>query len=101
MLGTALHIFAMIKSFRSKALKLFWEKADASKLSVPNEARVRRQLDALDASVQPDDMDVPGWRYHGFQGKPKRYAVDASGNYRMTFGFESQDAIAVDLEDYH
>lgn len=91
----------MINSFRSKALKLFWEKGDASKLPVPNEGRVRRQLDALDASVQPDDMNVPGWRYHGLQGKPKRYTVDASGNYRMTFGFEGQDAIAVDLEDYH
>ncbi|MFL6856321.1 MAG: hypothetical protein ACJ8EB_00270 [Allosphingosinicella sp.] len=35
------------------------------------------------------------------KGRPRRYAVDASGNYRMTFGFREQDAINVDLEDYH
>lgn len=91
----------MIATFRSKALKLFWEKDDASKLPVPNHARVRRQLDALDQAMLPGDMDVPGWRFHPLKGRPKRYAVDASGNYRLTFGFDAQDAVDVDLEDYH
>jgi hypothetical protein len=31
----------------------------------------------------------------------ERYAVWASGNYRITFGWEGEDAINVDLEDYH
>jgi toxin HigB-1 len=30
-----------------------------------------------------------------------RYAVDASGNWRITFGWDGDDAIDVDLEDYH
>jgi proteic killer suppression protein len=30
-----------------------------------------------------------------------RYSVWVSGNYRITFGFDCEDAIAVDLEDYH
>lgn len=46
-------------------------------------------------------MNIPGWRFHPLKGKQKRYAVDASGNYRITFSFEGQDAIAVDLDDYH
>jgi len=91
----------MIKSFRSKALKRFFEKGDSSKLSVPNHDRVRRQLITLDEASAPEAMDIPGWRLHGLQGKPKRYAVDASGNWRLTFGFEGKDAVAVDLEDYH
>lgn len=91
----------MIRSFRSKALKVFFEKGDASKLPVPNHDRVRRQLITLDEATTPDAMNVPGWRFHGLQGKPKRYAVDASGNYRVTFAFDGQDAAAVDLEDYH
>lgn len=91
----------MIKSFRSKALRLFWEKGDASRLPVQNHARVRRMLDRLDASMVPEDMDLPGYRFHSLRGEPKRYATDASGNYRMTFGWEVQDAIGVDLEDYH
>lgn len=91
----------MIQSFRSKALRLLFEHDDASKLPVPNVGRVRRQLNALDAATAAEQMAVPGWRFHPLKGKPKRYAVDASGNYRLTFGFREQDAIEVDLEDYH
>lgn len=91
----------VIKSFRSKPLRVFFETGDGSKLPVPNIARVRRQLNALDAATAPEQMAVPGWRFHPLRGKPKRYAVDASGNYRMTFGFKGEDAIEVDLEDYH
>jgi proteic killer suppression protein len=36
------------------------------------------------------------------KGKMKgRYAVDASGNWRLTFGWDGNDPIEVDLEDYH
>ena len=91
----------MIQSFRGKALRLLFEHDDASKLPVPNADRVRRQLNALDAATTAEQMAFPGWRFHPLKGKPKRYAVDASGNYRVTFGFREQDAIEVDLEDYH
>lgn len=92
----------MIRSFRSKALKRFVEKGDASRLSVQNPDRVRRILARLDASVQPSDMNLPGWRFHALRGElAGRYAVDASGNWRVTFGWQDGDAIDVDLEDYH
>lgn len=91
----------MIKTFRSKALRKFAEKGDASKLPVQKIDRVRRILAALDAAAKPEEMNIPGLRFHGLQGDPKRYAVDASGNYRITFGFEGEDVINVDLEDYH
>lgn len=91
----------VINSFRSKALRLFAEQGDASKLPVQNHARVRRILAALDSAVRPEDMNLPGFRFHGLQGKPKRYAVDASGNYRITWGWQEPHAIEVDIEDYH
>ena len=47
-------------------------------------------------------MDLPGLRFHPLKGQGKgRYAVDASGNYRITFAFDGEDATDVDLEDYH
>ena len=47
-------------------------------------------------------MNVPGLKFHPLKGREKvRYAVWASGNYRITFGWEGEDAINVDLEDYH
>ena len=91
----------MIRSFRSKPLRKFAEHGDASRLPVRKADRVRRILVALDAATKPEDMNLPGLRFHGLQGKPKRYAVDASGNYRITFGWDGEDAVDVDLEDYH
>lgn len=95
------YIIYMIKSFRSKALKLFAEEGDPSKLPVQNHDKLRRLLAALDAATQPDDMNLPGYRFHGLQGKPKRFSVSVSGNYRLTWGWKYPDAIDVDLEDYH
>lgn len=91
----------MIQSFRSRRLRRFYETGDGSGLPVPNVDRVRRILAALDAAAAPGQMDIPGWRFHPLKGKAKRFAVDASGNYRITFGFEGQDATAVAIEDYH
>jgi proteic killer suppression protein len=100
----------MIRSFRSKALKRFAERGDASKLSVPNVRRVAIILAHLGGAVSPDDMNLPGHRFHGLKGRDKpvlsfaeggRYAVDASGNWRITFGWDGKDAVDVDLEDYH
>ena len=92
----------MIRSFRSKALRRFAEQGDTSKLIVPNVQRIEAVLSRLDGSMAPEDMNVPGFRFHGLKGKSKgRFTVDASGNWRITFGWEGKDAIDVDLEDYH
>ena len=92
----------MIRSYRSKALRRFVEQGDASKLSVPNVRRLERILTELDSAEIPEAMNLPGLRFHGLKGTDKgRFAVDASGNWRITFGWEGEDAIEVDLEDYH
>ena len=65
-------------------------------------ARLERMLDRLDASSRPEDMDLPGWRLHRLQGdRQRRWAVSVSGNWRLTFAFDGEDAVDVDLEDYH
>jgi toxin HigB-1 len=92
----------MIRTYRSKTLRRFVEFGDASKLSVPNIRRVERIVTELDSAKLPEDMNSPGLRFHGLKGKDKgRYAVDASGNWRVTFGWDGDDAVDVDLEDYH
>lgn len=92
----------MIRSFRSKTLRLFAETGEARRLSVPNAGRVRRILNELEAARTPEDMNLPGYRFHALKGDRKgAYAVDASGNYRITFRCDGADAVDVDLEDYH
>lgn len=47
-------------------------------------------------------MNVPGWHLHAFKGKLKEHwSVRVSGNWRITFKFEGEDAILVDYQDYH
>lgn len=92
----------MIRSFRSKALRRLAEHGDASKLSVPNVRRVETILARLEGALAPEDLNLPGYRWHRLKGKDKgRYAVDASGNWRITFAWDGRNAIDVDLEDYH
>jgi proteic killer suppression protein len=43
-----------------------------------------------------EDMNLPGFRFHALIGRDKsRYAVTASGNWRITFGWLEGDAIDV------
>lgn len=92
----------MIRSFRSKALRDFSTANDARKLSVTNLGRLRRILAQLDSARVPEDMDLPGYRFHELKGERRgTFAVNASGNYRVTFGWDGRDAVDVDLEDYH
>ena len=92
----------MIRSFRSKALRRYAETGDRSKLSVQNLRRLNAILVALDEAVSPEEMNISGWRFHALKGELKgRYAVDASGNWRVTFAWLGNDATDVDLEDYH
>jgi proteic killer suppression protein len=92
----------VIRSFRSKGLKLYANKGDRSKLSIPNLRRLDAILERLAAAETPEDLKLPGWRFHALKGSlAGRYAVDASANWRVTFAWEGGDAIDVDLEDYH
>lgn len=92
----------MIQSFRHKGLQRFFIKGDYRGIPAQYAARLERQLDRLDAAIQPEDMDLPGYRFHPLKGDRKGvYAVSVSGNWRLTFRFEDEDAMDVDLEDYH
>lgn len=92
----------MIRSYRSKALKRMAEDGDISKLPVKNVERLTILLRRLDAVKRPELMNLPGLFFHPLKGEGKgRYSVRVTGNYRLTFGWDGDDAIEVDLEDYH
>jgi proteic killer suppression protein len=93
-----LYILDMIRSFRDEVLERFFATGDGRRLSVQNTRRIANILRALDDASRPEDMNLPGFRFHALVG---RYAVNASGNWRITFGWIEGDAIDVDLEDYH
>jgi toxin HigB-1 len=91
----------LIRSFRSKALVRLWNEADARGIRPDQVVRVRRVLLELDAASRPDDLNLPGYRFHSLQGRPKRYSVTITRTWRITFEWDGEDAVRVDYEDYH
>ena len=92
----------MIRSFRHKGLERFFTKSERKGIDAKQIERIRRILDRLDAAVRPEDMNLPGYKFHGLKGDRKGvYSVWVSGNWRITFRFEAGDAVYVNLEDYH
>ncbi len=91
----------MIKGCRHKGLKELHRNGRSRRVRQDQVAKLLRLLDALNAAAAPENMNVPGFGFHGLQGKPKRYAVSINGPWRVTFGWDGTDAIDVDLEQYH
>jgi proteic killer suppression protein len=91
----------MIGSFRNKALRRFWEDGDRRGLRPDMVGRVSDFLLILHNAETPADVNVVGSGFHGLRGKPKRYAVSVNRNWRITFGWDDDAAVDVDLEDYH
>lgn len=54
----------MIWPFRDKGLALFASTGSAKKLSIENTGRITRLLAKLNAAAKPEDMNLPGNRFH-------------------------------------
>ena len=92
----------MIKSFRHKGLKRFFETGKTSGIQAKHAKRLRLQLAALDTAQSIDDMKVPGYRLHRLKGAARgRWSIWVSGNWRLTFEFDRRDAYVLDYEDHH
>ena len=101
-------MIGMIKLFRHKGLKQFFETGSTAGIQPAHAKKLRRQLLVLDTSTSPSDMDVLGWGLHPLTGRnpknqdvEKQYSISVNGNWRLTFKFENEDAILVDYQDYH
>jgi proteic killer suppression protein len=59
-------------------------------------------LDQLNTARVVGDMGFPGADLHPLKGdKQGLWAVKVSGNWRITFAFEAENARIVDYVDYH
>jgi proteic killer suppression protein len=91
----------MIRSFRSKPLRAFWEKSDVSRITPNLRSRIERRLDALDRAAIPEDMNIPGFDFHGLGGDRKgTFTVHVNGPWCIPFRWDGQDAVDVNLENY-
>lgn len=92
----------MIKTFRHKGLKAFFEEGSKAGIQAAHAPRLAAMLRRLNEANDAQGMNLPGWGLHPLKGSlAGHYAVTVNGNWRMTFMFEGIDAILVDYQDYH
>jgi proteic killer suppression protein len=92
----------VIGSFRHAGLKKFFITGSKAGIQPKHAARIQEQLSVLNVAKRPEQMNVPGWDLHPLKGDlGGHWSVKVSGNWRLTFRFEGDDAILVDYQDYH
>jgi proteic killer suppression protein len=92
----------MIKTFKGKDLRDFFESGSSSKIRVDLQKRALRRLDALEQAEKVGDLNLPGFNFHPLKGfNPTRYSIHINGPWCITFTFLDGHAYDVDIEQYH
>jgi proteic killer suppression protein len=92
----------VIQTFKHRGVERFFTKSDQRGIPAKFAARLERMLDRLDNATHPHDMNLPGYKFHELTGQRKgTYSLSVSGNWRLTFRFHGENAIDVQIEDYH
>jgi toxin HigB-1 len=92
----------MIRSFRHKGVARFFATGTKAGIQPKHAAKLNEQLAALNVAARPEQMNIPGWKWHQLTGElAGHWAVSVNGNWRLTFTFDGEDAILVDYQDYH
>jgi proteic killer suppression protein len=92
----------VIKEFRHKGLKKFFETGSKAGIQPRHANKLRAQLGLLDVAARASDTDVHGWELHALKGDlAGQWSVWVNGNWRLTFAFEGEDVVLVDYQDYH
>jgi proteic killer suppression protein len=92
----------MIKSFKHKGIRLFFENDDYTGIQAKHRERLRIQLAALDTAQVIEDMDLPGYLLHKLKGGRKNcWSITVNANWRLTFEFIDGDVYVLNYEDYH
>ena len=92
----------MIKSFAHKGLERFFLTGSKAGIQTDHARKLQLILGRLNASVSPQDMNLPGLYLHELKGdRHSVWSVRVNKNWRVTFQFDGADAVAVNYEDYH
>lgn len=92
----------MILSWKHKGLKHFYLTGALSGIVSEHSNRLKLILQLLNAAIKPENMNLPGLRFHKLSGNLKNYySVCVRANWRVIFKFENEHAILVDYLDYH
>ncbi|HXC34107.1 MAG TPA: type II toxin-antitoxin system RelE/ParE family toxin [Verrucomicrobiae bacterium] len=92
----------MIRGFKHKGLERLFERGDRSRVRADLVHKIENILATLDSAESPQGLNLPGYRLHPLKGDRKGFwSVTVRANWRIIFRFESEDAMDVELIDYH
>jgi proteic killer suppression protein len=82
-----------------------WNNTGVARRSIPGELhrRAARLIDRIDAAISPTDFRVPvGNRLEKLAGKLEGYwSIRINDQYRIVFRWLGNEAVAVEICDYH
>jgi toxin HigB-1 len=92
----------MIRNFKHRGLKRLYEEDDGRGIRPDLRERIEDILARLDEANAPHAMNLPGYRLHQLKGDLSGFwSVTVRANWRIIFLFEGEDALDVELIDYH
>ena len=92
----------VIKRFCHKGLETLFLTGSAKGIDPALAPKLRRMLSHLNDGPLPKAMMPPGYRLHQLKGDRKgSWAAWVTGNYRLVFEIDGEDADNVDLVDHH
>ncbi len=92
----------MIKTFKHKGLKLFYETGKKSGIQAKHAKKLKLRLTAVDTASEIEDINLPGFSLHPLKGdRSDIWSIKVNGNWRITFEFKEGNAYILNYEDYH
>jgi len=92
----------MIRSFKHRGLKWLYEEDDGRGIRPDLRERIEDILARLDAATVPEAMNLPGYRLHQLKGDLTGFwSLTVRANWRIIFRLDGNDAVDVELIDYH
>jgi len=92
----------MLISYNEKGMGHFYTNESREPIPVENGDRIERILHRLDIIKNPEDMNIPGYWFRSIKTERKvEYSIAVNENWRITFGFDGQNVIDVNLEEKH
>jgi proteic killer suppression protein len=89
----------MIKSFKHKGLRSFFETGNKSGIQPDHEQRLRLILAKMHTAHAIRDLSFPGSALH--HNREGQWAITVKKNWRITFLFKDGEIEMVNYEDYH
>ena len=92
----------MIKTFKHKGLKKFFETGNVSGVRPEHTRKLSNILTRLHNAETIEEINLPGFKLHQLKGNLKGvWAVTVQANWRVTFEFKDKNVYIVDYQDYH